>query len=66
MEFDASRAFAKSTLIWIFRNGLKPSITTQIEEYKQENDTWEKLIKKTVKVKAKISLLLSFFVQNID
>ena len=66
MEFDASGAPEESTLIRIFRDGLKPSIAAQMEQRGRENDTWEELVKKTIEVEAKVSLLPSPFVRDMD
>ena len=39
MEFDAGGAPGESTFIWIFRDGLKPSIAAQMEQRGRENDS---------------------------
>lgn len=66
MEFDASRAPKESTHIWIIWDRLNPSIAAQIEQRRQENDTKEKLVKKAIEAEAKVILLSSFFVWDID
>ena len=66
MEFDASGAFEESTFIQIFWNGLKPSIAALIQQRGRENDTWEELDKKAIKTEAKVSLLPSPFVRDMD
>ena len=40
--------------------------TAQMEQRKRENDTWEELVKKAIKAEAKVSLLPSPFVRDID
>ena len=66
MEFNAGGAPGESTLIQIFRNGLKPSIATQIEQRGRENDSWEELVEKTIEAEAKVSFLPSPFVRDMD
>ena len=66
MEFDASGAPEESTLIRIFRDGLKPSIAAQMEQRGRENDTWEELVEKAIEAEAKVSLLPSPFVRDMD
>ena len=66
MEFDAGGASGESTLIQIFRDGLKPSIAAQIKQHGRENDSWEELVKKAIEVEAKVSLLPSPFVRDMD
>ena len=66
MEFDSDVASGKSTLIWIFQDGLKPSITAQMEQRRRENDSWEKLVKKAIETEAKIGLLPLSFIRDMD
>ena len=65
MEFDASGASKRSTLIWIFQDGFKPSIAAQIKQCGQEHDTWEELVKKAIEAEVKVRFLPSPFIQNI-
>ena len=66
MEFDVSGAPKESTLIRIFWDGLKPSIAAQMEQRGREKDTWEELVKKAIEAKAKVSLLPSSFLRDMD
>ena len=66
MEFDASGALKKFIFIQIFQDWFKPLIAAQMEQCGREKDTWEELVEKAIEAEAKVSLLLSLFIQDID
>lgn len=56
IEFDADGASDESALIWFFREMLKPSVKTQMEQRGGELDSWDEMVEKAIDAKAKTSL----------
>ena len=65
-EFDADGAPKESDLIRFFREGLKPSVKTQMEQRGWELDSWEQLIEKAIEAEAKAGLQPSFILREMD
>lgn len=53
-------------MIKFFQEGLKPSIKAHMEQHGQDLDSWDKLVKKAVDVKAKTSLQPTSFIRKMD
>ena len=56
LEFDADEAPGEPTMIKYFREGLKPSIRAEIEQYGRELDSFEDTIQKAVNAEAQATL----------
>ena len=54
-EFDPAATPNNEIIIRYFREGLKPSIQTQLDAQGRELDSWEEAIKKMIDAKAKTS-----------
>ena len=65
-EFDKEGALEESELIRFFREGLRPSIKAQIEQRKQEHNSWEELVKKAIDTEAKASLQPPSILREMD
>ena len=65
-EFDSVAAPNKDTMIRYFREGLRPSIRAQLDVRDRDLDSWDKVVDKTVDVKAKASLQAPSGTRKID
>lgn len=66
IEFDFVGASIEFTIIWYFREGLKPFIKAQIDECSRELDSFKELVKKTVEIKAKTTQQSGSYVCETD
>lgn len=64
-EFDSIATLNKKILIWYFWDSLYFSIRAQLNERRRDLNTWDKVIKKAIDVKAKASQQLSSDIQEI-
>ena len=65
-EFDAVGAPTETSLIRFFREGLKPSITAQMEQRGRELDSWDQMVEKAIDAEAKASLQPASFIREMD
>ena len=56
IEFDSQSASEEGTMIWYFREGLRPSVRVEMEQCGRELNSFEELIEKTVDAEAKAAL----------
>ncbi len=55
-EFDPTGALNETTLIYYFRERLRPSIRAQLDHWGRDLDVWEELVEKAGDVEAKANL----------
>lgn len=65
MEFDIKCALIENILGQYFYKSLKPSIKLWIDKKDQKLDSWDVLVKKAIRAKAKAKIQ-SFANRNID
>lgn len=56
----------ENVFIWFLPDGLKPSITVQIEQQRWKLENWENVVKKTINAEAKTNFLPAFITRKID
>ena len=56
MEFDFKWALEEGTMIWYFREGLRPWIKFEIKQCGGKLDSFKELVKKAVDAEAKATL----------
>ena len=61
IEFDSKWASKEGTMIWYFREGLRPLVRVEIEQRGQKLDSFEELVKKAVDAEAKAALWPRFY-----
>ena len=66
IEFDVDGAPGEPTIIRYFREGLKPSIRAEMEQYDHKLDSFKDTIQKTVDAKAKAVLRSHFAAHKTD
>lgn len=52
-QFDNTAALIDNLLIWYFRDGLRPSIYTQLNKIDRYLDNWQTVVEQVVNPKAK-------------
>ena len=65
-EFDFIRTSNELTMIYYFREGLKPSIKVEMEQQDRETMDFEKMVQRVINVEAKVGLKSSIMVQELD
>ena len=65
-EFDSVAAPNDDSLIWYFREGLRPSIRAQLDARGRELDSWDEVVEKTINAEAKASLQLYSRTRKMD
>ena len=66
IEFDFECAPEESTIIWYFREGLRPSVRVEMEQCGLELDSFEELVEKAVDAEAKAALWPCSYAREID
>lgn len=66
LKFDVNRALEETDLIGFFIKNFKPSIKAWTEEKRREYDTWEEVIKNTLKANVKTTLLPISYIRKLD
>ena len=56
IEFDSEYASEEGTMIWYFREGLRPSVRVETEQCGREVNSFEELVEKAVDARAKAAL----------
>ncbi len=65
-EFDPTGAPNKTTLIYYFREGLRPSIQVQLDYPERDLDGWEEVVEKAGDTETKANLQPPFYIRDID
>ena len=66
IEFDSEWAPEEGTMIWYFREGLRPSIRVEMEQRGRELDSFEELVEKAVDAEAKAALRPRSYARETD
>lgn len=66
MEFDLMAAPTELTMIWYFWEELKPLIKAEIDQRGRELESFEELVDRAVKAKAKAALQLGSYACETD
>ena len=66
IEFDPEYASEEDTMIWYFREGLRPSVRVKMEQRGQELNSFKELVEKAVDAEAKAALQPRFYACKID
>ena len=66
IEFDPECAPEEGTMIWYFREGLRPSVRVKMEQRGRELNSFEELVEKTVDVEAKAALRLRSYARKTN
>ena len=65
-EFDPLAAPNKEVLIRCFREGLRPSIQTQMDSRHRELDSWDEVLDKAIEAESKAALQLATSIREMD
>ena len=66
IEFDSEWAPEEGTMIWYFREGLRPSVRVEMEQRGRELDSFEELVEKAVDAEAKAALRPRSYARETD
>ena len=66
MKFDPAATPTESTIVRYFKEGLKPSIKTEIDQDNSQLVDYEELVAKAVRAEAKAGLRPSSYVRETD
>ena len=66
LEFDSIRTPNELTMIYYFREDLKPSIKVEIEQQDRESVNFEEMVQKAVNVEVKAGLRSTIIVRDLD
>ena len=64
--FDSEWAPAEGTMIWYFREGLRPSVRVKMEQRGRELDSFKELVEKAVDAEAKAALWPRSYARETD
>ncbi len=65
-EFDPVAAPNEDLLIRYFRDGLRPSIRAQLDEWDRDLDNWQEVIERCINAKAKAGRQASLLTKESD